>query len=288
MRLNRSVGIILVACFLLALVAAKCSDERSDTAASIEEFKRLARPDTFRRYGPDTPEPEWEVYRKDGGIFVRQYEHSPAPNPEPAFAIYIISMDPESTKWHRVSDGWLRGWGKREFGGGIEWYSPDGDHHYELANENVRDFVQFQGQTYVLTEQEDFGLDDGGEGRVLRLVRDGDTGRWTAERFVTLLGIPCGFFIDDRGALMIATSAGLVEVWPDARMKLLVPWDRWGTLQPDIEIVGSDGRLDFNSFVMAQGGGTAYIGMPQAVIEITSLRAKPKLRYFIRNDPLPD
>jgi hypothetical protein len=269
------------------MVGAGCSDEGDDTSVSIEEFKKLARSDTFRNYGPDTPEPEWEVYRNDGGIFVRQHKHSPAPNAKPPFrGDERTYVDPATVRWQQIGDGWLRGWDHGEFGGGLEWYSSDDFHHYTLSRENVRSFVEFKGRIYVLTGCNHMGHDFDCE--VLKLVWNDDTGRWSAEKFADLPGVPDGSVVDDRGVLIIATSAGLVEVWPDARTRLLVPWKRWGTLQPDIEIIGSDGGLDFNSFVMAAGGDTAYIGMPQAVIEITSLKTKPKMRYFICCTPPSD
>jgi len=295
MRLDRRICVIALTCLALAMVGVGCSDERADTAVSIEEFKKLAQSDAFSSSGPDTPEPEWEAYRKDGGIFVRQHKHSPAPNAKPPFDGHT-HIYPGNVRRRRISDGWLRGWDNGEFGGGLEWYSLDGTPGYKLSNENVRDFVELEGQMYVLTGFS-MGMDtdmDNSEFRKLvsdkvrKLVRNDDTGRWVAKQFVTLPGTPGGFFIDDRGALIIATSAGLVEVWPDARTKLLVPWRRWGTLRPDVTLIGSDGRLCFNSFVMAEGGDTAYIGMEQAVIEITSLQTKPKMRYFIRNIPLSD
>ena len=291
MGLDRRIYVIALTCLSLVMVCVGCSDERDDTSVSIEEFKKLARSDTFGNDGPNTPEPEWEVYRKDGGIFVRLHKYLPTPNPEPPFG---GGTHAGNVRWRRISDGWLRGWDNGEFGGGLEWYSLDGRRCYTLkTRENVRHFVEFEGQLCVLTGFGGMDTDDNEfqklvSDKVRKLVRNDNTGRWEAKPFVTLPGTPGGFFIDDRGALIIATSAGLVEVWPDARAKLLVPWKRWGTLAPDVEIVGSDGSLDFNSFVMAEGGDTAYIGMEQAVIEITSLKTKPRMRYFIHNIPAFD
>ena len=66
-------------------------------------------------------------------------------------------------------------------------------------------------------------------------------------------------------------------------------WERDGVCDlTDIKVIGSDGVFDFRSFVMAAGGDTAYIGMPQAVIEITSLKTKPKMHAFVISIPWAD
>ncbi len=289
MRLDRRICVIALIYLSLVMAGVGCSTERDDTSVSIEEFKKLARSDTFRSYGPDTPEPEWEVYRKDGDIFVRRYEHSQAPDAKPGLAIHIYEIqenDPMGIRWLRVSNGWLVGRDNGELDSGLDWYSPDNRRSYPLSKENIRGFVKFKGRIYVLTGCNYMSHDF--DSQVLKLVWNDDTGRWSAEKFADLPGVPGGSVVDDRGAVIITTSAGLVEVWPDARTKLLVRWKRWGTLLPDITLIGSDGRLDFNSFVMAAGGDTAYIGMRQAVIEITSLQTKPQMHYFIRNIPSSD
>jgi hypothetical protein len=287
MRLDPRICFIASACISLVMAGLGCSSERDDAPVSIEKFKKLARSSSLRSYGPDTPEPQWEVYRKDGGVFVRPYRRPPAPAEKPVRVIleYDRGSDPGGIRWLRVSDGWLVGRAYGEFNSGLDWFSPDNERRYRLSIENIRGFIKFKGRIYALAGL-DMGSNFGCE--VLKLDRNEDTGRWSAEKFADLPGAPSAAVIDDRGAMIIATSAGLVELWPDARKKLLVPWKSGGMLHPDTEIIGANVGLDFNSFVMVAGGDTAYIGMPQAVIEITSLKTKPKIRRFIHNTPSSD
>lgn len=291
MRLNRKVRIVVSSCLSLGLMlTAGCRDERDGSAQSkgpmpissrpagaeekadnrpesIETFKTLAKSRVIRMYGTDKPEPEWEVFRKDGRVFVRQCDDSREVIQKPPSVADAQSLI-RGGQWRRVSDGWFQGWNHGEFGGGLEWYAPDGSGHYTVISENVHGIVELKSQLYVLTGLAHLVSD---EGQVLKLVRDGKTGRWSAEQFVILPGAPDIFLIDDRGALIVVTTSSLVEVWPDENPRLLVRRARWGGLYP-------------NSFVLASPE-TAYLGMRQAVVEITSLRTNPKVRFYIRNNP---
>jgi hypothetical protein len=163
-----------------------------------------------------------------------------------------------------VSDGFLAGFNRGEFGGGLYWFSSDGSKHLRLSvmssswfPENVvgigqegRAYYVFQGLAHLGTRR----------GRVLKVQQEGGRG-WVATTLVDLGTAPAAFIEEVSGTWLVATSDGLTRV--TSRGTALRLWDEKhvGQLYPSSIVRTSD--------------AVVYIGMRAWVARLTALNPGP-------------
>ena len=70
----------------------------------------------------------------------------------------VPTFTPEAENFHsaaatlKVSDGWLIGFNRGEWGGALYWFSSDGTAKYKISKNPVVDFVQTNGRKLAIVE----------------------------------------------------------------------------------------------------------------------------------------
>jgi hypothetical protein len=213
----------------------------NDTAHQWVVFLRGDRPSVRLRVdnrGKGSPYPE------------RQEAYPPMP-----FSIQQGSMaEGLAGEWFsvQVSDGWVIGFNKGEWGGALWWFSPDGKKRYKISGDQVVGFFKTDAGLLALEEGISYGTTS--RGRIIRLTRDGD-GRWHSEPFVDLEGVPQTAVMGADGTLTVATHDRLLRVHVGTRkLDVLLRDAFWGGLYP--------------RSMMVAPSGTVYLGMRHGVARV--------------------
>ena len=165
-----------------------------------------------------------------------------------------------------VSDGYLAGFTRGEFGGGLYWFSRGGEKHLKISPlsaswfpENVqamvkdgRAFYVFQGLAHLMTEK----------GRVLKVQQESGRG-WVATVLVDLGAAPAAVFEELPGTWLVATSSGLTRVASRGTAEPIWQQRKVGPLYP--------------SSIARTSDGVVYIGMRAWVVRLTALSPGPAL-----------
>ena len=166
-----------------------------------------------------------------------------------------------------VRGGYLVGYNRGEFGGGLYWFSADGRKHARLAPpagahsewfpENVHAIAEHEGSFFVFQ-----GLSHLGSrlGRVLR-VRPTEKG-WRADVFVALDATPDAVLQERSGSWLMASTDGVSRITTSGAVKRL-----WGS---------SDVLVDtYPSSIARSADGSVYVGMRAWVLRLTWSQADP-------------
>ena len=107
----------------------------------------------------------------------------------------------------KYGEGWLIGFDRGEFGGGLWWRSGRGGQVRRLSTENVRDFLRVDGKLLVLS-----GLDHQGRnyGHIFQVITADS--EQVGLRMVADIGVAPDAVHVDRGSLLVATYAGVARV----------------------------------------------------------------------------
>jgi hypothetical protein len=165
-----------------------------------------------------------------------------------------------------VSDGFLAGFNRGEFGGGLYWFNSDGTKHLRISAmssswfpENVvsigqegRAFYVFQGLAHLTTDR----------GRLLRVQQEPGRG-WVATMLVDLGSAPAAVIEEISGAWLVATYDGLVRVTSRGTLQRLWRESSVGPLYPSSVVRASD--------------GVVHIGMRAWVVRARALNPGPPI-----------
>ena len=208
----------------------------------------------------------WAVSIRDGKPRVELAEEWPTPAPLP------FEIEPGDGLYGRryatrVSDGWIVGFNKGEFGGWLWWFSSDGKSRERIAKDvRTRAFVETK-QGLLVVEGLAHGLRS--RGRILRLARNPE-GRWKAEDVIDLKDAPEAVVKTADGSLLVATHGRLLKVDPASRkVNVLLDEAFWASLYPDSMVVAPDGRI--------------YIGMRHGVARVEKGEAGHKVAWLLPN-----
>ncbi|SIO02252.1 hypothetical protein SAMN05444166_2077 [Singulisphaera sp. GP187] len=194
----------------------------------------------------------------------RQEAYPPMP-----FTIQQGSMQEGlSGEWFsvQVTDGWVIGFDKGEWGGALWWFSPDGKKRYKISGDQVSGFFKTDAGLLALS-----GIAHGtiSRGRIIRLTRGGD-GFWHSEHFVDLKGAPETAVIGADGALIVATHDRLLRVHLDSgSIDVLLKDAFWGGLDPKSMILAPSGAI--------------YLGMRHGVTQVEKMGAAYRAKWLIPN-----
>ena len=165
----------------------------------------------------------------------------------------------------RVNDGWLVGMDVGEFGGGLWWFSADGQRSKKLSNENVVGFADTSRGVLVFVGLAHLGLDDG---KVLR-INDSVGVTKKLEALVDLRSAPVAFAIESPDAVLVLTTTGLVRVRTFGNVDHL--------LKTDYELL-------YPTSLTLASSGVVYIGMRHFVTRLTPTGGTYKEEWFVPAD----
>lgn len=163
-----------------------------------------------------------------------------------------------------VSDGYLVGFNKGEWGGHLYWFSKDGRQHYKISDHQVMQFLQKGNEVYAI---EGLAHMSTSEGSLIRLTQN--KGKWAAEVYAQLPYAPLAAVLYQNQNFLIITSNSLVQVNPQAKVRTLVVNTLLRYMPPA------------NSLVLK--GDDAYVGMRKGVFQYNLQTGK---QAWLVNDKL--
>ena len=167
--------------------------------------------------------------------------------------------------WIKVSDGYIIGFSKGEFGGGLWWFADDGKERYQISKSKVRGIFQIDSETYVLDGLAHMSISYGN----LHKLSKGDDQKWKMIHVLDLKQCPDAFNKNLDGSLTIATTEKLIVVKPEkAEIRVLVDKAFWEGLYPNSMVVHKDG---------------IYIGMRHGVARIRHIRNNWTVDWLLPN-----
>lgn len=108
----------------------------------------------------------------------------------------------------RVSDGWIISVNRGEFGGGLWWFSPEGDRHERIGERlNVDELLVVDGRPHVVTSLRHMGIS---EGAIFRLEQV--EGAWALIEVAVLPLGPAAVVPGTSPELVIVDDVGLLQV----------------------------------------------------------------------------
>jgi len=195
---------------------------------------------------------EWTVQRQGQNVTaVLGYGAVETPAAErPAFDMTMaLGSNPAVTPSRvlKVSDGWLAGYNRGEFGAFLWWFSTDGKERYKVSDHQINEFIIHHERIFAVEGLAHLGSD---EGSLIEISQK--AGRWRADTFVELPECADAITLlkDDR--FCIATSRMLLAVSLNKRIEILVPRSQWDW-------------LPINSIAVDAKSENVYIGMRQFV-----------------------
>jgi hypothetical protein len=162
-----------------------------------------------------------------------------------------------------VDDGYLAGFSRGEFGGGLYWFSPDGAKHVKISPptaswfpENVRGIAK-DGRTFYVFQ----GLAHlrAWRGRVLKVQKAG--AGWAGTVLVDLGMAPAAVIQEVAGTWLVVGSSGLVRVTSRGTADRVWTEDKGGYLNPNSVVRTSD--------------GVVYLGMRAWVVRLKGVSPGP-------------
>jgi hypothetical protein len=192
---------------------------------------------------------EWAVYTEDGAMRARPA----APGARvPRHAAGQPAALQHAQAVIAVDDGWLAGFHRGEFGGGLYWYSVDGSENYPISDHAVVDLLRRADGIYA-TEGVAHMLSS--RGSLLRIARDG--ARWQATTALQLPFAPYAATVLADGSMLVTLSDALVSIDGNLALRTVVADAPWKMLYP-------------NSSVLSPAGGRLAIGM-RSVVAVVDL-----------------
>jgi hypothetical protein len=147
----------------------------------------------------------WIVGLQDGSVRIDELsERAPEKNPLPQF----LKLSKEvigSRSLFRTADGWLVGFDAGEFGGGLWWFSNEGDDNRKLLSENVHSILQTPNGVFVLVGLAHLSLNSG------KIYQYTETAEQLKITYVADLGgSPEASTVDSDHRIVIATPKSVV------------------------------------------------------------------------------
>lgn len=207
----------------------------------------------------------WEVFQEEDTTKIREQSKEPTRSVLP-FKIDKPFLRVSSHHVQQVDDGWLIGFERGEWGGGLLWFSPDGSKQKELVRGNVYGLVKSSTGIFVVTGLSHRGLS---EGKIFH-VQKGEGGNWDAKLLVDFGGNPDTFTQESPDSLLVVIGyklvrnafgnfveapGGLWRVKTNGKVDSLMISDRLARINP-------------NSMTLSQAG-VIYLGAWRFVMRLT-------------------
>jgi hypothetical protein len=250
----------------------------ADLAEYPEDLSKWARmpptnaPDFYWGAANRDTEHEWTVFLRGDRPAVRLRARQSWPQRQEAYPPMPFEVEQGSTEegrageWFstKVSDGWIIGFNKGEWGGALWWYSPDGKKRSRISKDQVIGFIETDAGLLALD-----GIAHGltNRGQLIRLAKGKDN-LWHSERFVDLEGAPEAAVKGPDGTLLVATYDRLLRVDLGSKKREVLAEDAcWQDLYP-------------KSMILTPSG-TVYLGMRHGVAEIAKEGTVYKVTWLI-------
>ena len=220
---------------------------------------------------------EWRVCLSNGQICAEMFDPIVVRRGRPVCAPPFPLFEPMGPRWKpketydfrsiHVSDGWIVGYYRGEFGGKLYWYSSDGFDIYKISNHNALQFFYWQGNLHAVEGCDHMATF---QGSLLRLEKNKDDSGWAAITVLDLGGAP--YLVAERksGSLLITLGLSVVEVKQNIVCRTILDMSKsvcgWSRLYPNNSVLSADDQ-------------SLYIGMRRFVAELDIQSGA--LRYLV-------
>ena len=149
----------------------------------------------------------------------------------------------------KVSDGYLLGFNKGEFGGSLHWFSFNGDSTYQISNGLVNYIFEHKSKIYIAHGLAHMGSDDGGINQMLLT-----NGKWTIGTGADLTYNP-EVFLPIKNGVIIVTSKTVLLFDGLQKIKKIKKDGFWEVLYPQSAV------LQNNDLYIGMRGGIYKINL---------------------------
>jgi hypothetical protein len=198
------------------------SDARTD---NIETWKAYDIPDkallTDYNYSLD----DWLVYAKDDSVYITDNRKGLAEVLLPFKVTLSFNDQPfqgGKKSVLKVSNGYLVGFYRGEWGGDLFWFSDDGKDCYKISDHRIVQFLIRGNKIYAI---EGLAHISSSEGSIIEIKNVGGT--WKASEYLTLPLAPEAAAVDQQENFIVITSGSLLKVNKEARIMTLVEQGFW-------------------------------------------------------------
>lgn len=219
-------------------------------------------------YRANYSQAEWSVKRDKQSVmaFLSTENNGDPTSEKPAFEMTIPPKQKpmgNAVYTHKVSDGWLAGFNRGEFGAALWWFSTDGKTSYHISDHQINQFIAYGERVFAVEGLAHLGMSDGS---LIEIQKEGE--KWVAKTFVELPDSGEAVMLLPDGRFCVVTSQMLLAVTLEKKMELLLPKAEWGTLYP-------------NSIVIDAKGKWVYVGMRQFVVRYDMEANDHSMTYLI-------
>ena len=200
--------------------------------------------------GNSNGKPDWIVYHDNIEIRVvddRSYSYTYKRNLANKKLPFEIEQSGLSDAV-QVEDGYLVGFNRGEWGGGLYWFSKDGNEKEEIVNSLLSGLVQFikrDNKIYAITGLAHMGMS---YGSVIKIEKEQQ--KWIVEEYLKLPDAPYAIQLDSKDNMLVFTSSGLYSIDKEANLDTLAvkysqntdiyPRWLWGFLYPTSMVIQND------------------------------------------------
>lgn len=136
----------------------------------------------------------------------------------------------------KVENGWLIGFDKGEWGGGLFWFNELGTVHEKILSGNIKDLLRVGSEIYAI---EGLAHLSSSNGQILKISTIDD--QWTVNKMLDLPSAPYASTVIDEHELLIVTSRELIKVDTHFEIQTLVNDGFWqGYLYPNSIVVNDE------------------------------------------------
>lgn len=119
----------------------------------------------------------------------------------------------------QVNDGYLVGFNRGEWGGGLYWYSKNGKKNKEIVSSIFSSPIQFikrDNLIYAITGLSHMGMS---YGDIIKIEKKQK--QWIVEEYVKLPDAPCVIQLDSKDNMLVFTCSGLYSIDKEANLDTL-------------------------------------------------------------------
>ena len=225
-------------------------------------------------YAANHSQNNYRVALHDGRVTVRlldkrnekptgiPFDFTPAAETKDSTANTVINRY-GNKKAVKVSDGWIVGADGGEWGGRVDWFSPDGTQQYKISGDQIAAFAQTTGGLFAVQGLAHLSLRIG----TLLQFEQSASGKWEARTIVDLKDAPCILYPETSDTFLVVTYENMVRVRvSNQTVTPLINKAFWESLSPNSLAV-----LPNRDF---------YIGMRAGVTRVTKTNDTYTVRWL--------
>ncbi len=218
---------------LIIFISYSCHSEIDKSL--IDNWKSYSIPtnkDTLSNYN-NSPL-EWTLLLKNNKVHVVKSR----PYHDTSIVPFKINSDEkEKLSALPVTDGYLVGFFRGEWGGHLDWFSKDGKDHYPISDDEIVQFIKTDGGNYAIQ-----GLNHMGESRGSVVAIEKKATKWVSKEYLKLPLAPYAIASDSKKNFFIITSNSLLKIDSNKKITTLIKKGVWnsGFYSNSISIVVRD------------------------------------------------